>query len=281
MVNNHPLLGICCHHRLHPLKIGQRVVCLIGSIAFGLSATNFVFLYYALSSERSMEDTVFKLEIASNTTDIHPMFQSIEITSGMVSLWTFGGLLHSFFDLTIWHVAACACCLPGGMCAMCGCCKKLGRYIVVGVVVVMAALATFVVLWRASRQDYLEAIGSAGIDDDENIYIPRFSEIDGINNFSFLLGYCVELALALFVYYPFVGTILFSGVLGCGRLPILGGRPREVRLELQKKRRREMKSNRTTESRTRATQDTSMNDTLCTNTTSDQDAFDDEDWAVP
>eukprot|EP00984_Skeletonema_dohrnii_P027860 scaffold17549_cov67-Skeletonema_dohrnii-CCMP3373.AAC.1 len=24
MLNNHPVIGICCHHRLHPLKTRQR-----------------------------------------------------------------------------------------------------------------------------------------------------------------------------------------------------------------------------------------------------------------
>lgn len=51
-----------------------------------------------------------------------------------------------------------------------------------------------------------------------------------IQSFSFLLKYFVELALAWFVYYPIVGTIIFSGMLGCGgRLPVLG-RPRYKRL---------------------------------------------------
>ena len=51
-------------------------------------------------------------------------------------------------------------------------------------------------------------------------------------SFRFLLGYLVEFVLALFVYYPIAVTILFSGVLGCGgRIPILGGRPREMKKE--------------------------------------------------
>jgi hypothetical protein len=41
----------------------------------------------------------------------------------------------------------------------------------------------------------------------------------------------VELVLALFVYYPLVGTILFSGVVVCGKIPVLGGRPYEVTVQ--------------------------------------------------
>ena len=101
MMNNHPLFGICCHHKLHPLGIKQRVICLVGSIAFGLVATNAVFLYYSLHSELSMDDTVFQIDIMSNSTYLQP--RSLEVTAGMLSLWTFGGAFRSIFDLTIWY----------------------------------------------------------------------------------------------------------------------------------------------------------------------------------
>ena len=57
-------------------------------------------------------------------------------------------------------------------------------------------------------------------------------EFEDKRSFKFLLGYLVEFVLALFVYYPIAVTILFSGVLGCnGRIPVLGGRPREMKKE--------------------------------------------------
>eukprot|EP00980_Cylindrotheca_fusiformis_P017195 scaffold5294_cov129-Cylindrotheca_fusiformis.AAC.5 len=49
----------------------------------------------------------------------------------------------------------------------------------------------------------------------------------------------IELAMSWIVWYPLIGTILFSGILGCFRFPIIGGRPRQVRvrrLALQRKR---------------------------------------------
>jgi len=49
--------------------------------------------------------------------------------------------------------------------------------------------------------------------------------------FSFLVGYALELVFALFVFYFTTSTVFFSGILGCGRIPILGGRPYEVRRE--------------------------------------------------
>ena len=37
--------------------------------------------------------------------------------------------------------------------------------------------------------------------------------------------------IQLFVYYPMFETVLFSGVLGCGSIPVLGGRPYEMKKE--------------------------------------------------
>lgn len=75
-------------------------------------------------------------------------------------------------------------------------------------------------------------MNSTNIDDLVNatgINIPSFSLGDLIytkedTKYAFLIGYLVELTIALFVYYPLTSTMFFSGVLGCGRIPILGGR---------------------------------------------------------
>merc|ERR1711862_557175 len=58
------------------------------------------------------------------------------------------------------------------------------------------------------------------------------TKFDEGRSFYFLMGYLVEFVLALFVYQPIAVTIIFSGVLGFnGRVPILGGRPREMQRE--------------------------------------------------
>jgi hypothetical protein len=72
--------------------------------------------------------------------------------------------------------------------------------------------------------DLSSDLDSAGINDD-NI---KLGQTDDASAYEFLLGYVVELVLALIVYYPLLGTILFSGVLVCGKIPVLGGRPYEV-----------------------------------------------------
>ena len=48
---------------------------------------------------------------------------------------------------------------------------------------------------------------------------------------SLLLLYTIEVVVSLFIYNPLMKLIMFSGVLGCFRIPILGGRPYEIRQE--------------------------------------------------
>ena len=47
--NNHPLLGICCHHPHHPLPSHLRAAALLGSIFFGLVVTNIIYLAFVFS----------------------------------------------------------------------------------------------------------------------------------------------------------------------------------------------------------------------------------------
>ena len=148
----------------------------------------------------------------------------------MLTLWTLGSFLHTVFDLGLWHMKACTLCRYQGRID-----ERLvqwGR--VVGLFIVMVAIGVggYAVLLRAS----IEYRGEGSIADEveESIRTNEFYDIefDDKRSFRFLLGYLVEFVLALFVYYPLTVTILFSGVLGCGgNIPILGGRPREMKRE--------------------------------------------------
>lgn len=53
------------------------------------------------------------------------------------------------------------------------------------------------------------------------------------SDYAFLKAYAIEFSVSLFVYYPLIETILFSGILGCrsSAIPILGGRPGQVARE--------------------------------------------------
>jgi hypothetical protein len=72
----------------------------------------------------------------------------------------------------------------------------------------------------------LVAAGREGANDDGETSSTTSST--GSHQFSFLVGYAIELVVALFIFYFFTSTVFFSGLLGCGRIPILGGRPYEL-----------------------------------------------------
>jgi len=152
----------------------------------------------------------------------------------MITLWTVGGALHSIFDLSIWYISACACCQPGGILSACGKFRKCGSYFVVVLVAALVAVACFIVVLRASVVSRKEASANAEANDPDAKPVD-WGYITSLNSFSFLLGYLVEFGLALYVWFPLVGTLLFSGVLGFGCLPFLGGRPSEIRKEERRK----------------------------------------------
>ena len=242
MLNNHPFLGIFCHHRLHPIRLGTRIVCLIGSIAFGLVATNCVFLYYAYKS-KDLDDIAFSIHLENNTTIINAKEATITVTHGMLALWTVGGILHSIFDLSLWHISACACCLPSGALSSFGKCRTLGSYFVLVTVAVLVAAASFVVVLRASVVSREETVNEVAESRQINPESVKWGHVSSFKSFSFLIGYVIELVLALLLYFPLIGTLLFSGILGCACLPLLGGRPVEVRKE-QRRQLRELANER-------------------------------------
>ena len=72
MSNNHPVFGICCHNKLHPIKGFTRIVALIGTITFGLAITNFCYVFFLWNPE-------YDRVIASITTDDGT---ELELTTG-------------------------------------------------------------------------------------------------------------------------------------------------------------------------------------------------------
>jgi len=147
-------------------------------------------------------------------------------------------------------MTACACLRPGGLCENSNkFCQNSGVYIAVLLVVGFIFAATTVVVIRLNEEDgdgydYIELIESeesataadafAAAATTANATSDVFDD-DVVTNstekFSFLVGYSVELVFALFVYYFLTSTIYFSGILGCGRIPIFGGRPYELKKE--------------------------------------------------
>merc|ERR1712038_1048100 len=149
------------------------------------------------------------------------------LTYEMVTLFTVGSLLHSLLDLGIWHLTACACCMPGACCGCCGWLRTLGRYATIAVCGIFVALGTTALIMRAN---YESSNGEA-----------EFNELTGldldISSFSFLAAYGVELALVWLCYYPIMATIFFSGAIR-PILPCIGGRPKEIDRQREEKRRK-------------------------------------------
>lgn len=212
MRNNHPLLGIVCKYRDNPIGIGQRITLLVGSIAFGLAATNYIFLYYRFNDDKN--GILINVYIGDKV---------YSLTYEMAVLWTLGSLLHSVVDLAVWHMMACACCMPGACCSIFGGAgRPLGNYLSIFICAIFVGLAIFAILLRANYED---GNGSDTLNELTDL------NVDSIASFSFLVGYGFELASVYFLYFPIIATILFSGVLRrC--IPCFGGRPKAIEKQM-------------------------------------------------
>jgi len=202
-VNGHPVLGIFCRHSLHPVGVGERIILLIGSTAFGLALTSAAYVWFYIE-EMDENSTAFSfVDLSGNT---------VLISKGMCVLWTVGCILHSSFDYMMWHVSACAFCRTGGCCSACGCFTWIGSLFSLFIISTVVLLAIFETVVRMD----MEAIEGLS---------------DGERAFSFPSVCSIEIALALFCYSPIVGLFLFSGGFGlCTHVSWLGGRQRELSL---------------------------------------------------
>jgi len=235
MLNNHPVIGICCHHRLHPLKTRQRCIIFLGSFAFGVAIRNICYLWF-ISTGRDAEQEVFSIDLNAQESAHY------SVTAGLVMLVTVGSGIHTIFDRFVWSVSACRCCRAGGTFESNSInspnrsrWQDFGTYLVVLLVALVIAAATFIVILRAK----MDGEGQTEIPYIQDNNTTLTDIVDSVKDFEledfkFMKAYCIEFAVSLFVYYPFFESVLFSGVLGCFRLPLLGGRPYEVRKEEKK-----------------------------------------------
>ena len=97
MLNNHPVFGICFRDRRHPLGPCDRFVLLIGSLAFGISATNTVYMYYEYGSIEN-DQTLFTINFHIEQIE-QLQERSFPVTCSALSMWVAGSLLHTMFDL--------------------------------------------------------------------------------------------------------------------------------------------------------------------------------------
>jgi hypothetical protein len=120
--------------------------------------------------------------------------------------------------------------------------RSLSVFLVLLSVVVVTALATLAVTLRAalSSDDGTQLVEYTGDGGDATQKLHSYNlsddnvqlfQVNGANDLEFMIAYCVELVLNYFIYYPIVGTLLFSGVLTGGRWGVWGGRPYELKEE--------------------------------------------------
>lgn len=268
--NNHPLFGLCCHYRLHPIKWGMRVLFLLGSILFGLAVTNSMWLLFYYNG-RDYDAPAVRINLAGfgATTNVTALASNeqyppldasstamgeddIEITQGMLVLWTVGGGLHALFDNTVWYLSACICCLSRK--PLFAKFQKCATYCLVLLILTLTGVATLAVLLRTTLEEEAQqfqddvVVVEIGTTVEATSFAPEptamiTEEVRKIRFFHFeryeyLVSYVAEFFLALFVYYPLVGTFFFSGIMGCGKIPLLGGRPYEVQVEKRQEMRR-------------------------------------------
>lgn len=198
----------------------QRLIILLGSFASGVAITNAIYLWF-LSSGRDDQQQVFAVNVA----DSH----SVSMSSGLLALVTVGSISHAIFDRSVWTISACGCCRAGGRFEGC-CCTNLGHYVVMLLVVLVVSLATCIVVIRASIDEEQSSVPllqnrtRESLEQDLHQIWEEFSEFEA-QDYSFLKGYAYEFGFSLFFYCPIIETVLFSGMLGCFCIPILGGRP--------------------------------------------------------
>lgn len=132
--NTHPVFGLCLYHRLHPIRFPQRVIILIGSIAFGFAITNCVYLGF-LGDESAPAAVNDIYDVAGKAADFQESITHLEIKQSMLFLFTVGSFVHSTFDMLIWYLMACFCFRPGGglrvrlmECTVAVCARRLNAY---------------------------------------------------------------------------------------------------------------------------------------------------------
>ena len=229
MKNNHVIFGICLHHPLHPIETWERMIVLLGSISFAMIATNIGYIWDWYDGEERQFDprAVLYSWNVENMYGDDDGYITLDFTYGTLILWTFGCTFHSLFDFFVWNLSACACCHPGGRFANskdATRCRDLGSYMLIPLVLGLMAVAGYSSFLRVTnRNEKLEETYEDDIID--NLTAGK------LGDYSFLVRFGVELLLAWFAYFPIITTVFFSGILGCGgRIPLLGGRPRDKRL---------------------------------------------------
>ena len=213
----------------------MRIMCFLASAVFGLAITNAFWLWARNNDNNS---TLFTVETGSRpganltgyVVDVNED-NDVEVTQDIILLWTVGGVVHGMFDNLIWTLSICACCNPGGRFELLAKYKKFGIGLLTFFILLVMAVTSLSVVLRGVMEEDDEAadvkeLKTAGVFDDA-IDLRTSSK----ENYEFLMSFFVELALEFAVYFPLIGTLLFSGLFAFLRLPQCKGRNYEMEQE--------------------------------------------------
>lgn len=221
LLNNHLLFGVCCHHSLHPVKLGQRMFFLLGSCAYGVAITNAISLWFLITGTTD-EDQALTVNLAVHLPGQPATPYTFPVTMGMLVLLTAGSGTHALFDHLVWNLKACGGCRS----------VRTGYYLLIVLAVAMAAAFSSCILVLSASVGEWPNCGLCDPMEETPGEVLDVTEMFRDQGYSFMTAYVFEFAIASFVYSPIFETLLFSGIFGCcGRIPILGGRPYAMRQE--------------------------------------------------
>ncbi|CAB9531255.1 expressed unknown protein [Seminavis robusta] len=173
--NNHPVFGICLHHKFHPLSWKIRAISLFGSMLFGLAMTSAVYCTFVFVNQDS-DQTL--LQVTTNFTvgnsDLDSAISQVSVTSGNLVLWFLGAPLHGLYDSFAWLLAGCTCIqFTHADSKAANTCRKSGAFMTTLVVLVVMAITSFSVMLRASLESSNTFI--------EFDFSPLFNDTNGTN----------------------------------------------------------------------------------------------------
>jgi len=222
------------------------MLTLFGSVLFGLALTNIVYLAFVFAAQDDAFDKRYyefqtNLTVTGLNEDFDENVSKLSVTNGNIVLWTVGAFIHGIYDNTIWSLATFQCCArKDGKDTSKS--SVTGAFLVMLSTVLVTAVATFAVMLRAalaadSTDTTTTIVVNPSISDSHNQVYSQFQVVhqQEFQDYEFIVSYFVELVLSYIVYYPIAAIILFSGIASCGRSPVTGGRPYELRREREAK----------------------------------------------
>jgi hypothetical protein len=237
MTNNHLIFGLFFYDKRSPVRIKHRVLILLGSLTFGLTITNVIFLWgnkvfhdeEITSAFRDWATSTFP-KLNNGTTDTNTIIDDASTRMKMYTgtqltfLWTAGSGIHAAFDMTLWHMISCGYCwnLTSRQD-----CEMLGWVAAISIVMLMIIAMSVVAYFRI----FPLTDDTVGMRVEEQMLLSLMDdelEAVDLDDISFIWAFIIEFVVSLLIWTPFFMTTLFTGFLGCGRIPCFGGRPLEV-----------------------------------------------------